>query len=41
MYENCDSCGKSLKDEHIMCQEQGFCEPCLEQEARLQDDLIE
>ena len=35
---NCDTCGKSLKDEVYECQEQGFCEPCLVQEARLQDD---
>ena len=36
--EKCDGCGKSLKNECYENQEQGFCEPCLVQEARLQDD---
>lgn len=38
LYEECDSCGKSLKNEAAACQEQGFCEPCLEQEIRSQAD---
>ena len=38
MYEHCDACGKSLKTEPAACQEQGFCEPCLEQEVRSQAD---
>lgn len=35
---NCDTCGKSLKDECYENQEQGFCEPCLVQEAQRFDD---
>lgn len=38
LYEECDSCGKSLKNEPAACQEQGFCEPCLEQEILAQSD---
>ena len=38
MFEECDSCGKSLKNEPAACQEQGFCEPCLEQEVWAQSD---
>ena len=38
MFEECDSCGKSLKNEPAACQEQCFCEPCLEQEVWAQSD---
>jgi len=36
--EECDSCGKSLKNEPAACQEQGLCDPCLEQAVRSQAD---